>query len=56
MDSGVRGRYGLNVIAVRKAGQTKAFLNVNPGPETIIARGDLLVVLGRNEDIERMRA
>lgn len=48
----LRQRYGLTIIAVRRADD----LIVSPSATFRIEEGDLLVVLGRIEDAERLRA
>ena len=50
----IRNRYGLFVIAVRKGeGESFEFL---PGPNHVIVRDDVLVVIGRESDVVRLRA
>lgn len=49
----IRNRFGLFVIAIKKhEGETFVFL---PGPEQVIEEDDVLVVIGRESDILRMR-
>uniref|UniRef100_A0A7V3PUX5 TrkA family potassium uptake protein n=1 Tax=candidate division WOR-3 bacterium TaxID=2052148 RepID=A0A7V3PUX5_UNCW3 len=59
----IRRRYGINVIAIKKRvpvitpdGETGYQEQINdlPGPEDIIDQDDILVVVGKDEDIERM--
>lgn len=59
----IRRRYGINVIAIKKRvpvitpeGETGFQEQINdlPGPEDIIEQDDILVVVGKDEDIERM--
>lgn len=45
---------GLIVLAVRRAGGTQAFL-YNPGPETRLESGDVLIVLGHPEQVGALR-
>lgn len=61
----VRAKYGLNIIAVKrkvqrvdKKGKTSEVEKTNASPiaSTIVRDGDILVVLGKNEDIEKFRA
>lgn len=47
----IRAKYHLNVIAVRRE---KGELAISPDGECVLDSGDSLVVLGANEDIERM--
>ncbi len=52
---GVRAKYNLNIIAIRSGGQEGAgSMSVSPGGNYQLHRADVLVVLGRNEDIERL--
>jgi trk system potassium uptake protein TrkA len=48
----LRRRYGLNVIAVHRDDD----LIVNPAADLVIEPGDVLVVIGRLEDAERLQA
>lgn len=57
----VRAKYGVNVIAVKrripsasKKGEEE-IVNVSPKAEDIIKKGDILVVLGENENIEKLK-
>lgn len=53
LDLQIRKRFGLFVIAIKKhRGDTFVFL---PGPEHVIAQDDVLVMIGRESDILRMR-
>ncbi|OUQ81021.1 TrkA family potassium uptake protein [Flavonifractor sp. An100] len=47
----IRAKYRLNVVAIRDAEGT---MLVSPGGEHVLREGDCLVVLGSNQDIERM--
>jgi len=47
----VRARYGVNVIAVRHEGA----ISVAPGGDYSIAEGNVLVVLGRNDQLDRLK-
>ncbi|WP_026486170.1 potassium channel family protein [Caldanaerobius polysaccharolyticus] len=46
----MRGKYGLNVIAAKKAGRD---IVVSPGADYVVEHGDVLVVCGKNNDINR---
>jgi len=49
----IRNRFGLFVIAIKKHdGETFEFL---PGPDHVITQDDVLVMIGRESDILRMR-
>lgn len=45
----VRARYGCNVIAIRSEG----YMNISPYAEDLIQQGDELVVVGKNEDLQK---
>ncbi len=47
-DVNVRRHYGLSVIGIRRGGEFFA----SPGADTVLHRGDILLVLGRVHDIE----
>ena len=47
----VRNKYGLSVIGFRRSGKTI----VSPDPAAPIARGDVLIVLGREDDLARLK-
>ena len=58
-ESQLRSKYGVNLIAIkRKVTTEKGFLkeswNVNPLPADIIKEGDLLVLIGLNEDLDKL--
>lgn len=48
----MRARYGLNILVV-KAGDGRT-LSVVPSPDYVVHKGDVLVVIGANEDIHRL--
>ncbi|AKL97581.1 potassium channel family protein [Endomicrobium proavitum] len=63
-DSGIRGNYGVNVIAIRKrvpvisdAGESDIGeeLNMVPGPDDEISRNDVLVVIGPEKSLEKLK-
>ena len=49
-DSNIRSKYGVNVVAIR-SGKS---LNVAPNAEDIIHDGDLMVVIGENDDLNKL--
>lgn len=51
-DLDVRAKFGVNVIAIRKG--ESAELEVAPGAAYVLAPGDVVVTLGRNENISRL--
>ncbi|OGW75924.1 MAG: hypothetical protein A2Z72_08790 [Omnitrophica bacterium RBG_13_46_9] len=57
----VRAKFGVNVIAVKRRipsaskKEEEEIVNVAPKAEDIINKGDILVVLGSNENIERLK-
>ncbi len=48
----VRAKYGINILAVKN--QDGSAINVSPEPDYIIRRGDVLVVIGANDDIRQL--
>lgn len=57
-DTRMRTDYGVNLIAIKnivqEAGGRKERWNVNPLPTDVIRKGDLLVLVGKNEDLDRL--
>jgi len=56
-ESQLRTTFGANLIAIKKivmeGDSKKEIWNVNPLPTDVINKGDLLVIIGRNEDLEK---
>lgn len=54
----LRSRYGANLIAIKRKvtedGVEQEKWNVNPHPTDVIHKGDLLVLVGRNKDLEKL--
>ncbi|SHM11840.1 trk system potassium uptake protein TrkA [Caldanaerovirga acetigignens] len=46
----MRKNYGLNVMAIKRGEE----VIVSPGAEDLITKGDILVVVGQNKDIEKL--
>ena len=42
--------YGVTVIGVKQSGSR---MNINPSAQTVLSVGDVMVVVGRTEDLER---
>jgi voltage-gated potassium channel len=53
VDSGVRQRFGVVVVGIRRANGKMDF---NPAPETTMSGGDDLVVLGRGDNLRELEA
>ncbi len=51
MESGIRQKYDVIVVAIKRAGEKMLF---NPGPDTVLLPGDILVVLGQYEQISAL--
>ena len=49
-DLELRNRYGLNLLAVSRADK----FEINPQPNERLRRGELMVVIGSNKDIDRL--
>lgn len=63
-DSGIRNKYGINIIAIKRQvpfineeGQNdfKEETNIVPGPEDEILENDILVVVGKEEQITKFK-
>lgn len=52
-DSDIRKNYDVIVIAIKKADGTMVF---NPGPDTVMHGGDVLITLGDREKLQRLAA
>ena len=53
MDSGLRKEFDVIAVAVKKASGTMVF---NPKPTEILEVGDLLVIIGMKDDLDRLNA
>lgn len=47
----LRSKYGLNLLAVSSFGEK---FKINPHPSTVLAKGKAMIVLGSNQDINRL--
>jgi trk system potassium uptake protein TrkA len=60
-ESQIRTLFGVNVIAIKKkvtrmvkgTVKTEEVFNVSPSPEDVLEKGAILVIVGREEDLER---
>ncbi|NEQ72891.1 MAG: TrkA family potassium uptake protein [Okeania sp. SIO2C9] len=50
-DLELRNKYGLNLLAVSDRGEK---FQINPKPSTILTKGIIMIVLGSNQDINRL--
>ena len=50
-DLELRNKYGLNLLAVSDQGEK---FKINPKPSTILTKGIIMIVLGSNQDINRL--
>jgi len=48
----IRARYGINILAIK--GQDGRTVSVTPSPDYMIKAGDILVVVGANDDIQNL--
>lgn len=55
-EAGLRSRYGISVLAVKRRTRDGVERRFVPGPEDRFERGDSLIVLGTDEAIGRIRA
>ena len=58
-DSQLRGKYRVNLIAIKRKvttekGIVREIWNVNPVPTDVMEEGDILVIIGLNEDIDKL--
>ena len=51
MESDLKKDYGVTVIGIKQRGEQ---MKINPGPQMLIEDGDVLVLLGHTEDLERL--
>ncbi|MGH3714151.1 MAG: potassium channel family protein [Micromonosporaceae bacterium] len=51
-ESALRSKYGVTVVGVKRAGEDFTYAR----PETVVQRGDLLIVSGATNDVERFAA
>jgi trk system potassium uptake protein TrkA len=54
-ESDIRAQHGVTVIAIKPSGGERRETIVAPPADTVIADGDVLVVIGTDTDIERFR-
>ncbi|HEU5251313.1 MAG TPA: chloride channel protein [Thermoanaerobaculia bacterium] len=55
-ESGLRNRYGVSVLAVKRLSRGGLERRFVPGPEDRLQHGDVLIVLGTDEAVARLRA
>jgi trk system potassium uptake protein TrkA len=58
-ESQLRNKYGVNLIAIKRRvttekGTLKEAWNVNPLPTDVMQEGDILVLIGLNEDLDKL--
>lgn len=51
VESGLKKNYGVTIIGIKQHGQK---MKVNPGPDTLLTAGDVLVLLGHTDHLERL--
>lgn len=51
LDLNIRSKYGINIMAIKHGSS----INVSPTAEDIVHRGDVLVVIGHNNDLKRLQ-
>ena len=49
----LRAKYGINVLAI-KNNNSNGYINVAPKAQDVVRRGDILVVVGSNEDLLKL--
>ena len=55
-ESGLRNRYGVSVLAVKRLSRGGLERRFVPGPEDRLQHGDVLIVLGTDDAVARLRA
>ena len=55
-DIGLRSRFGLTTIAIKRVSKTSdgPITNVAPGPDDVVQAGDVLALLGSNERLGQL--
>jgi voltage-gated potassium channel len=53
IDSGIKAEFGVTVIGIKKPSQ---IMQINPSPSAVIESGDILVLVGSNESLEKVTA
>jgi len=51
----VRSRYGVTIVAIRKRNDIGERTIMNPGPDEVIDRGDILVMIGHDPDLKKLK-
>jgi trk system potassium uptake protein TrkA len=54
-ETGLRERYGISVIAIQRMDASGQETRVAPRADTVLRRGDVLVVMGEEGAVERLR-
>jgi trk system potassium uptake protein TrkA len=54
-DLGVRSRYGVTIVAIRKKSEGGERTVMNPGPDEVIDKGDILVMIGHDLDLRKLK-
>lgn len=52
-ESALKADYGVTIIGVKQAGQQMV---IAPGPDTLLSSNDILVLIGRSTELERLGA
>jgi trk system potassium uptake protein TrkA len=53
-ESQIRTQHGVNIIAIKKSTLTGIVFNPNPSPEESLGSRDVIVIIGRDEDIQKL--
>jgi trk system potassium uptake protein TrkA len=46
----LRKEYGVNVVCIKRGGE----MDLSPGADTVLRKGDVLILSGRNEQLGRL--
>jgi voltage-gated potassium channel len=52
IESNIRHNYGIIIVAIKRTSGNMIF---NPAPQEILKAGDILVVMGKQDDLVRLR-
>lgn len=52
IESNFKREYGVHIIGIKRAGELK--MTIGPGPNTVFQEGDVLVLIGTPNDLERL--
>ena len=51
----IRAKYGVTVVAIKKYSGTITGISEIPSPDTVFEEGDILIIVGKTNDVERVK-